>query len=281
MKPTTKDLAREAGVSLASVDRVLNGRSGVNESTIKAVQAAATRIGFVRNISASNLARQRIYRFLFLLPQRGGEFLQTITERIEEAKSSFMDSSVFIEQSCILSDDPHHTVGLLAKIVPEKFNGVAIMAGESPQLRDAIMRLEQRGVHVVRFISGDPDNKAFSFAGIDNYAAGATAARLLGRFCGNISGKILVITENLHSLDVIERRLGFDHIMTQDYPNLSPLPSLETYGTGHRTDQVIANAYANHPDIVGAYILNSEARLPLATPCGRRRPCSCWQPAGY
>ncbi|MEO0363356.1 MAG: LacI family DNA-binding transcriptional regulator, partial [Pseudomonadota bacterium] len=63
MRPTTRDLAREAGVSLATVDRVLNGRPGVREATVEAVNAAIERLGYVRNQSAANLARGRTYRF--------------------------------------------------------------------------------------------------------------------------------------------------------------------------------------------------------------------------
>ena len=67
-KPTVHDIAREAGVSLATVDRVLNARPGVREETIARVQAVVDRIGYVRDTFAANLARQRLYRFAFVLP---------------------------------------------------------------------------------------------------------------------------------------------------------------------------------------------------------------------
>lgn len=263
MKPTTKDLAHEAGVSLATVDRVLNARPGVHQETVDKVKTAAARIGFVRNLSAANLARQKIYRFMFLLPKSGGEFLKSVTNSIDEAKYSFADSSVIIERSHSIDPDPHVNAALLAKITPQKVDGIAIMAPDSPQLRDAIMRLEERGVYVVRFVSGRPGQKPFSFAGIDNYAAGATASRLLGRFSSGEKGKILVVTENLQSLDSVQRRLGFDYILTQDYQNLQALPSVETYGDPVRTKMVIENSYRNYSDITGVYILSSEARLSL------------------
>ncbi|MEM6358054.1 MAG: LacI family DNA-binding transcriptional regulator, partial [Pseudomonadota bacterium] len=44
-KPTVHDIAKEAGVSLATVDRVLNARPGVRENTIARVQAAVDRLG--------------------------------------------------------------------------------------------------------------------------------------------------------------------------------------------------------------------------------------------
>jgi LacI family transcriptional regulator len=53
-KPTVNDIAREAGVSLATVDRVLNARPGVRARTINAVNDAISRLGYVRDMAAAN-----------------------------------------------------------------------------------------------------------------------------------------------------------------------------------------------------------------------------------
>ena len=63
MRPTTKDLAEEAGVSLATVDRVLNDRANVSDRSREKVQQAIAKIGFVRNIAAVNLVKNRTYSF--------------------------------------------------------------------------------------------------------------------------------------------------------------------------------------------------------------------------
>ncbi len=272
MRPTTKDLAKAAGVSLATVDRVLNGRPGVREKTVKAVNEAIERIGFVRNQSAANLARGRRYRFQFLLPQAGDDFLATLVERIEESRAAFLAESLEISMRRVLSNDPHVTAQALSRVSPAQVDGVAIMAPESPQVRDATTRLMERGVEVVQFITGQPGLRPLDFVGVDNNSAGATAGRLLGRFLGERRGKILVVSETMNSLDSVERRLGFDTVLTADFPNLAALPSLETYGDPARTRTVIANSYANHPDIVGAYLMSSEVREPLDALCRASDP---------
>ena len=71
MRPTAKDLAEAAGVSLATVDRVLNERPNVSLKAARLVNDAIERIGFVRNPAAVSLARNKVYRFLFLLPASG------------------------------------------------------------------------------------------------------------------------------------------------------------------------------------------------------------------
>jgi len=264
MRPTTKDLAKAAGVSRATVDRVLNERPGVQQKTIKAVHAAIAELGFVRNMSAANLAKSRVYRILFLLPRVGGEFLTGIEAQIGAAKQAMRSENIEITAKRSLSRDPHKVVETLSAISRETYDGVALMASESPQVRDAIVRLMERGVKVVQLISGQPDIRPYDFVGIDNYAAGATAARLLGGFCRAQTGNVLVVTDTMTSLDSAERRLGFDEVLQHSFPGLTALSTLESHGDDERANEIVGNIYRNFRDIVGVYVMSSEAAGPLA-----------------
>ncbi len=265
MRPTTKDLAKAAGVSLATVDRVLNDRTGVREDTVKHVTQTIEKIGFIRNISAANLARSKSYRFLFLLPRTGDQFLSELISRIAEANLGFASEAMRASVAHIHESDPHQIANFLGTLNRETVDGVAIMAPESPQVRDAKARLEERGIETLSFISGQIMPGEGAFVGIDNHAAGATAGRLMGRFSDRKPGKVLVIAETMRARDSLERRLGFDEVINADYPWLTMLPSLETYGEAERTDRIIKNAFASNPDISGIYVLSSEARVPLQT----------------
>ena len=260
MRPTTKDLAKAAGVSLATVDRVLNGRSGVRKKTVAAVNEAIERIGFERNQIAATLARQRAYRFAFALPRSGGEFLEEIIDRIREVDRAGRAEMVGATVIRLDDQDPHRAARTLSRLSAEDVDGVAIMAPETPQIRDAIQRMQERGIRTIPFVSNQQEN---GFVGIDNRAAGATAGRLMGRFLGPARGSIVVLTETTQSRDSLERRLGFDDIVNRDYPALRVLPSLETYGDPGRTLHVLRNALRAHDDIVGLYLMGTEARTPI------------------
>lgn len=260
MRPTTKDLAEAAGVSLATVDRVLNGRPGVRKKTVDAVNNAIQKIGFERNQVAATLARKRGYRFGFVLPKEGDEFLSEIIERIREINRAGRAEMLSVKTIRIDEQNPHRAAASLSRLRPEDFDGIAIMAPETPQIRDAIRRMRERGILTVPFISDQQNDGQEIFVGIDNRAAGATAGRLMGRFCRSEKGVVAVITDTVQARDSLERRLGFDHVINCDFPGLKVLPTLETYADPDRTSRIIETVIANQPELVGIYIMGSEGR---------------------
>lgn len=264
MRPTAKDLAEAAGVSLATVDRVLNERPNVSARAARKVNEAIERLGFVRNPAAVNLARSRLYRFRFVLPISGDQYLEELIRRADEAREALRGDLTDVEVEQIPVGDPHLVAKYLSSIETDSVDGVAIMAPESPQVRDAMARLIERGIKVVQFLSGQEKLKPADFVGVDNFAAGATAGKLLGRFLCHGPGKIMVVAETMMALDSIERRLGFDSIVNARFPLLRALPSLETYGDERRASLVIQRMLEHNPDISGVYVLASEARVPVS-----------------
>ena len=65
---TLRDVARQAGVSLATVDRVLHNRPGVRSDTARRVKEAIARNSFQPHVAAAELARGRVRRFAFVMP---------------------------------------------------------------------------------------------------------------------------------------------------------------------------------------------------------------------
>lgn len=263
IRPTTRDLAEEAGVSLATVDRVLNDRSSVSAKSRKKVFDAIEKTGFVRNSVAGNLARNKILQFQFVLPTEGDLYLQALLQKIEDARQTQAPEMVNVSTHQTPIKDPHQLANYLTELSPENIDGVAVMAPESPPVRDALTRLQERGIQVVQFLSGQENLDHFDFVGVDNHAAGATAGRLMGRFLVGSVGSIMVVSETMQSLDSIQRRLGFDQVMAKNFPNLTVLPTLETHGNKARAERIIARVTEHNADLVGVYVLSAEARVPI------------------
>ena len=88
-RPTIEHLARAAGVSVATVDRVLNSRAPVRAKTAKQIHEAAIAIGY----PTTNLIGQRIreelpeYRLGFLLLDTGSTFYAEFANELRLAVS--------------------------------------------------------------------------------------------------------------------------------------------------------------------------------------------------
>jgi len=259
-KPTTKDLAKTAGVSLATVDRVLNVRAGVRQATVERVHRAIKEIDFVRDMSAANLARKKEYQLVFLLPDHDDEFIELIQEKIAEASSFLAHERTSVSIIRAPANDPHQVVQEIDKLSASQIDGVAIMAPETPQVRDAILRLEAKGLAVVAFVSHQPNAESAYYVGINNEAAGRTVGQLMARFTGQQHGSVLVLTETMQSRDSQERRLGFDTIMAKYTSRLKVGPSMETHGDTLRTEKVVRMALQSQPPVVGIYLMHHDIR---------------------
>lgn len=257
-KPTVHDIAKAAGVSLATVDRVLNDRPGVRVRTAERVQEAVRKLGYVRDLSAANLARQRRYRFVFVLPQGPDAFVNALHAAIVEAAEVQIADRMEIGVQRVAPDDPHSLVRTLDALRTDRLDGIALMARETPQVRDAINRLKGRGLAVVALVSDQPQSQRDHFVGINNRAAGRTAGVLMGRFIGPPHGRqVLTIARSMLARDSAERRLGFDAVLAERFPGIEVLPSLETRDDPDRATTIIRTALDRHPHIAGLYALET------------------------
>jgi LacI family transcriptional regulator len=260
LRPTVNDIAREADVSLATVDRVLNMRPGVREKTIRAVHDAIDRLGYVRDVAAANLARGRNYRMAFVLPDTQGQFVQTIVAALDMAAQQAAAARTEIILCRFPEEDPHALAATLIGLVERDIAGVAIMAPETPMVRDAIRYLRSSGLAVVAFVSDLPNTESEHFIGIDNRAAGRTAGVLMGRFLKSGPAKVMVLAQSMLLRDSIERRLGFDEVMQRDFPGVEVLPTLESHGSPAIIREVVGESLKHAPDAAGVYLLGSGHR---------------------
>ena len=112
-RPTVKDIAKNAGVSLATVDRVLNGRLGVRKSTIESVFKTIDEIGYVRDIGAANLARKREYKLAFVLAEGDNTSSAIVENKINEIISGPGKDRMVLEIIKAPENDLHKVADIL------------------------------------------------------------------------------------------------------------------------------------------------------------------------
>jgi LacI family transcriptional regulator len=134
---TIHDVARAAGVSIATVSRVLNGNARVSAESCQRVLAATAELDYWPNPAARSLRQSRTHVLGILLPDLYGEFFSEVIRGIDyearEAKFQVLISSSHAEAEAIAA---------AARSMRGRVDGLVVMApdSESAQSIDRIIR---------------------------------------------------------------------------------------------------------------------------------------------
>ncbi len=174
-RATLEDVAHEAGVSLATADRALNGRAGVRPVTRARIEAAVARLGYRAHPAAALLARNRSFRFVFIMPANANSFMANLEAHVADAAGA-LGPQAFIDIRHVDVFDPT-ALAVALETLPAQYDGAAIVAIEHPRVRAAIDGLAARDTHVVTLVSDAPTSLECAPAGGQNQAAVLTVCR--------------------------------------------------------------------------------------------------------
>jgi len=257
---TIHDVAEAAGVSLATVDRVLNTRPGVRKATIEKVRQAVERLNYQPDVFAAGLAKKSAYRLHFLIPNGPNAFMEDLTREAKAHAQSMSGARMQVHVEPIDAFDGHRVTGTLAVLDKSVCDGVAVVAPAFPEVRAAIDRLQDRGVPVVTLVSDHPASARQHFVGINNVAAGRTAGRLIGRFLPKEPGKIALIAGSLGLRDHADRYKGCREVIDNEYPHLELLKVREGRDDNRRNEDLVRKLLSEHPDLTAIYNIGAGNR---------------------
>lgn len=242
------DIAREAGVSVATVDRVLNHRPGVRVETRERVLAVSERLGYIR---AAGSVRARRAEIDIILPGGTNSYINLLADNFRsEAANRLSDAEVSIHRVEGFNPD-----ALAKKVIDLSAvsGAIGLIALEHPAVREAIRAAVGRGVPVVTLVSDISGANRAAYVGIDNRAAGRLAGHILGRFIGPGPGKVALFAGSLSYRGHEEREMGFRHIIREEFPNLSVVAFHEVQDDRTRGYASARRTLADHPDLDGMY----------------------------
>jgi LacI family transcriptional regulator len=260
MRPTVHDIAAAAGVSLATVDRVLNQRAGVRTVTRERVEQAIERIGYVRDVAAANLAKSRVYPLVFILPAGDNSFMRGLETQVRAAIRRSAVERTDISIVTVPAFNAEALVAALDEARAKSPAGVAVVAIDSPDVIAAVDRLRADRIPVVTLVSDLTGSKRDHFAGVDNIAAGRTAASLMGRFLGGRSGQVAVLAGSMLVRDHRERLDGFQAVMTENFPGHVLLPVIEGQDDPAMVERLVGEVLAASSEVAGIYSLGAGNR---------------------
>ncbi|MFC3074501.1 LacI family DNA-binding transcriptional regulator [Shinella pollutisoli] len=274
MRPTVHDIAERAGVSLATVDRVLNDRPGVRAVTRAKVEAAIAALGYVRDVAAANLAKGRVYPLVFIVPAGENPFMRGLEAEIRHAgRHSAAERTRLSVVTVPAFDAAALAAAIDAAAASDDTAGIAAVAVDAPEVAAAIARAREAGIPVVTLVSDLAASGRDHFVGVDNVAAGRTAGSLMGRFLGGRPGPVAVLAGSMRVRDHRDRLEGFLAAMAAMPVARQVLPVLEGQDDPAVSRRLIAGLLAATPDLAGIYSLGAGNGGLVAALSGRSDIC--------
>lgn len=251
------DVAREAGVSLATVDRVVNGRPGVRHQTAERIWDV------IRHLEAAPLPAGlgAPLHFDVVLPAGPNTFMQNLADQAVTIGLDLAEQGITVSCHRIEGFNPAvlaNTILSLGKTT----DGLAIAALENPIVREAVNTVAGRGVPVVTLVCDLSHARTVGYVGLDNQAAGRTAGYLMGRFAGGRNGQVALIAGSigLSYRDHQERELGFRAALCEQFGNLTIADRFEDQDDFHKAHEQTTIILDRFPGLLGIYNIGGGTR---------------------
>ncbi|WP_276611179.1 LacI family DNA-binding transcriptional regulator [Lichenicoccus roseus] len=239
----------QAGVSEATVDRVLNHRPGVRAHTARRVEQALRELD--RQSTQLGLAgRKFIIDIVMEAPPR---FTEAVRAALEAELPGLHPALFRCRYQTHETMPAAGMASMLQRIALRGSNGVLLKARDDEAIVASVAALARAGIPVVTLVTDLPASPRTAYVGIDNRIAGETAAYLLGEWLGDAPAEILVsLSSNLFHGEE-EREAGFRHAIGRRRPPPGIVTITEGHGNHGETGLLARAALARHPGIEAVY----------------------------
>jgi LacI family transcriptional regulator len=251
VRSTLIDIAREAGVSAATVDRVLNNRAGVRNRTREIVIETAQRLGYISTGSSAQTGSDAVIGLDFVLPMGTNPYIKLLRHQFETQGAVRPDLEVRVHSIEGFSPD---TLARTLQELRGETQGVGVIALDHPTVREAIRGLSASGAKVVTLATDILHVPRVAYVGIDNRQAGRLAGYILGRFLGTAEPKkVALFAGSLSYRGHEEREMGFRHILAEEFPNLAIVELREMRDDREKAYAEACALLDRYDDLTGIY----------------------------
>lgn len=260
-----KDIARMAGVSVGTVDRVLHSRPGVSPASREKVNEILQRLNYHPNMYASALASNKKYSFACLLPAHGeGEYWDDVEKGMYQAVSAFSDFHISLEPFFYDQYEPGSFVNEGRRMLASAPDGVILSPAIEEETSCLVSELRCSDIPYIFIDSNIPTMTPLSFYGQHAWKSGYFAARIL-HLLAHGSGETVLFRQiyegRLGSNQQLHREEGFYEYMAKCCPGMK-MWKLNLYAKQPEQDEKLLDEFFDeHPDVNCGITFNSKAYI--------------------
>lgn len=254
-RPTIKDVAKASGVSISTVDRVLNGRETVRAKTVIRVHEAAKTLGFPIETPPDPRAPDTpTLTFGLLLPPNDREFYDHLTAEAQRAAQDFTRARIRLIVDYIPDMTPDEVCQRLDALGAQA-QVIGLSCIDHPRITEHVQRIQDRGIPVIALLSDFAQGVRTAYVGTNNLKVGRTAAAMLAhgipRNISRAEVALFVGGHRWHGHDL--RETGFRAWFRENRPEISVLDTNVNLNAADLSYEATKSMLASHPDLRGIY----------------------------
>lgn len=254
-KTTITDVANAAQVSVATVDRVLNGRGGVKPERARRVLEWARKLKIDRALEDLPM---RWLRIAVLLQNPNNPYHGSLKTGFQLAQRTYEAQRIMCLPTYFDSLEPA-AVARTIRRAAERADGLVTCIYDHPRITAALKEVSRK-VPVVTIASDLPASGRLAYVGSDNRVAGRVAGELMGRFLGPQGGQVMVVTGMHDYIGHEERESGFRAVLASRFPACEVVATAESQEQPERTEKLTRDALKRFPDLRGIYNISVGSR---------------------
>ncbi|WP_299689922.1 LacI family DNA-binding transcriptional regulator [uncultured Tateyamaria sp.] len=256
-----KEIARQAGLGPATVDRVLNNRAHVSPQTRQRVSAAIDELT-AQEAQLAARGRRLFFDVVVEAPTRFSREVKAAAEAILPQIGTAVCRPRFLQQEIMEEDD---VVRALRRILKRGSHGVCLKARDTSKIRDAVTLLGAARIPVVTLVTDIGDTDRIRYVGLDNAGAGRTAAYLVSSIVGPKGGQVLATRSHERFLGEEERDAAFAETLARRCPQLQIVAVQGGSGVGTATSRLLVDVIGSIRDLRAVYSMGGGNRSILGT----------------
>ncbi len=262
-KTTIKDVAKEAGVSIGTVDRVIHKRGRYSERTAEIVNAAIEKLNYTPSPIANALVsiKNHIKIGVSYPSEWNSElFWQEVNLGIKKAQQELVPFGIEIIIDCPTSFSSVALKSSIKQLINQDISALVTTAFNSNDAEESFQNFIPSTLPYATAINGAWKSDALFHIGANNEASGALIAKIISLYCGT-NANIAIISPNMEVEDAQRRIKGFVNKVVHELPNMnvlqiSPVFAKTTTDANHDIYIQTKKLIAQYPHLDAIYITN-------------------------
>lgn len=255
-----KEIARRANVSIGTVDRVLNNRTGVSEKTKERIQKIIEELDYQPNIMARRLASKKTLNIAVLIPSVSSEtnYWEAPLEGIDQAGNEVKPYGIVVEKYFFDQNDKQSFIKQTTAILKKPLDGVLMAPMFMDESRVFADQCKVLNIPYVFINSDIPGHNSLCYIGPELHKSGCVGADLISYLVGG-TDEVLIVNisreiDNLHHL--LRKEEGFrDYLIKHDKKN--PVVKLDIRDTDYASVKRELTAVLSSRNIKAIFVTNS------------------------